>query len=319
MRAVHVGGVVSVTWRDVTDRYLAAQALATREGEFRLLADNVSDVVMRLSRGVIEWVSPSVSATLGGCETEWLGSKLMHRVHPDDVSDYMAVGEQVREGQIGRWRGRLKSLADEYRWVEIHVGPYSATTGHVAGSVLSLRVVEDQVAAERELERLARTDPLTGALNRREALDRLNAALRNVRRPGPDVAVVFCDIDKFKTINDTYGHIVGDHVLVTLVQRITARLRAEDVVARMGGDELLMVLSGIHGIEEAERIADAVSRCADDPIHVGDVTVTASMSIGVTIGQPTEGADSVVSRADNEMYRRKTSRVKQLPSHHSSR
>jgi len=175
------------------------------------------------------------------------------------------------------------------------------------GLSLTWRDVTDRYQAAQHLQRLAHHDGLTGALNHGEALRRLGAALQDERNPGEYVAVLFCDTDLFKHINDTHGHAAGDHVLVALTQRITDCVRRQDLVARMGGDEFLVVLSDVHSIEEALSIADKIRIAAAEPIVLAEQELQTTLSIGVALASRDEHLDRLLKRADIAMYTAKRS------------
>ncbi len=164
---------------------------------------------------------------------------------------------------------------------------------------------EELVEAHQQLERYARFDPLTGLVNRAEALARLENALTGSRSPGTDFGVLFCDVDRFKTINDTYGHAVGDTVLRTVAERICQCVRHGDTVGRTGGDEMLVLLPGLHNLEEAARIAEKIRARAAEPIYHDGRAFDVSLSIGATLAIPGESVVDTTARADSAMYEAK--------------
>jgi diguanylate cyclase (GGDEF)-like protein/PAS domain S-box-containing protein len=307
VRAVKFRDGVSQTWRDVTERFEAVQRIAAAEEQYRLLAENSADVVMHLRDGFITWMSPSVSGALGGAPADWIGIAVTDVLHPADAPVYGVGPSTVEAGESVVQRARVRAHDGEYHWIEVHAKAFLDSDGQPDGLVASLRVVDAEVAAERELERLARFDVLTGALNRAEALARLEAAAAHPRHPGPETGVLFCDVDKFKDINDTHGHAAGDTVLRVLTGRITASIRHEDLVARMGGDEFLVFLSRIHDLDEAAAIAEKIRDVAAAPIPLSDGlgTVHTSLSIGVALARPGEPTDALIARADTAMYEAK--------------
>jgi diguanylate cyclase (GGDEF)-like protein len=156
---------------------------------------------------------------------------------------------------------------------------------------------------ERDLEQRARIDSLTGLLNRRELLERLTAAVARRERP---LGLLWCDIDGFKAINDAHGHAAGDAVLGALGERIRGCLRsADDMAGRISGDELIVALRGIDGLDEAVAIAENLRCRAAEPIPAGDDVIQATISIGVTLVRPGEGVDALLARADDAMYQAK--------------
>lgn len=145
-------------------------------------------------------------------------------------------------------------------------------------------------------------------MNRTEVL-RTVARLSTQRpRTGAHTAILFCDIDLFKDINDAHGHAAGDEVLRTLGERLSATIRSDDFAARIGGDELLVVLTGVHSLDEAVAIAEKVRTSASEPIAFeGGVRITPSLSVGVTLARPDETTDTLLDRADTAMYEAKRS------------
>ena len=319
IRATRVGDGLTLTWHDVTDRNAAVRRLAESEEHYRLLADNTSDVVALLRDGVIAWISPSVTDSFGGRPDQWVGRCTGDILHPDDVEAHADLVDRADRGERAVGRVRFRTPEGAWHWVEIHMSQYVGAEGRVEGQITTAHVVDAEVEAEATLERMARFDSLTGLLNRGEVVRRLQAFTTHERTPGQQLGVLFCDVDEFKGINDVYGHAVGDLVLRTLAQRVTRAVRREDVVARMGGDELLVILSGVHDLDEVLRIAGKVRAGAGQPIALGtrgSGFVLPTLSIGATIAGSGEDADALLARADRAMYEAKhagRNRVVPLP------
>jgi diguanylate cyclase (GGDEF)-like protein len=142
-------------------------------------------------------------------------------------------------------------------------------------------------------------------MNRKEILHEIASVTSHSPRTGQFTAVLFCDLDRFKVINDTHGHAAGDEVLREVAGRIAQSVRKDDIVARIGGDELLVLLTGVHGLEEATTIAEKIRARAEEPVTVGLLRLTTSLSIGVTLSRRDESTDDLVARADMAMYRAK--------------
>ena len=151
----------------------------------------------------------------------------------------------------------------------------------------------------------ARFDSLTGLLNRKEILQEIARVTSHLPRTGQQTAVLFCDIDRFKDINDTRGHAAGDEVLRVIAERTSQSVRKDDVVARIGGDELLVLLTGVHSLDEATAIAEKIRDRAEEPVRVDGRDLVASLSIGVTMSHAGESTDDLVARADTAMYEAK--------------
>jgi diguanylate cyclase (GGDEF)-like protein len=166
--------------------------------------------------------------------------------------------------------------------------------------------VDDQVAVEQQLEHRARTDELTQLLDRKEVLSRIQTLNGQSRRTGHELAVLFCDIDRFKEINDTHGHAAGDEVLRAMAERLHQTLRtSDDLAARIGGDELLVVLHGVQDLSNAVEIAEKLRAAAAEPVAIPGGYVHATLSIGATLAHKGESTDALVARADTAMYRAK--------------
>ena len=295
------------TWRDVTDRDAVSKKLAASEEQFRLLAENSSDVVIRIGRdGTVLWVSPSVTSVLGWSQADCIGRL------GDDFFATREGREQFRReleaalaGQAIVMRTQLAAKRGDFHWVEIHAGPFRTEEGEIDSIVASFRGIDAEVRAEAILERRASTDELTNLLNRKEVLERVEILNK---RGGQQLAALWCDIDRFKVVNDTYGHAAGDAVLKSLADRIRGCLRStDDMGARIGGDELLVLLHGVRDLKDAMDIAEKLRRAAAEPIPTPAGPITITLSIGVTLARSGERTDALMARADDAMYQAKNS------------
>ena len=278
---------------------------ADAEMRYRILADNAVDIIVHLRGSQVVWVSPSVEAALGGPLQRWIGSGFRRRIHPDDLDTLAIALQRIASGESVLQRFRVRSVDGGDHWVDGHGKPYVDAEGNTDGLIAALRIVDDRVEAERRLERLARFDTLTGLANRAEAIGRLESALEHPPAFGTHLGILFCDVDHFKDINDTWGHGIGDAVLITLAARIRGSVRQGDTVGRTGGDEILVVLPGLHSIDEVAHIGEKIRCRAAEPIHESGNTIHATLSIGATIAVPGEPVSSITARADAAMYQAK--------------
>ena len=299
--AAKVDDGFTIDWIDVTHRYEAAQRLADSERRYRLLAESTMDVIVHYRDATVAWVSPALTEALGWVPAEWLGRSIAEFLHPDDREAHDRNARTLLSGKPVVARYRLRSRDSAYHWVETRAKPFRDETGAPDGVVASFRTIDLEVRAEEELERRARYDDLTGLLKRNEVLQRLSIP-DGRREPGARRAVAFVDVDGLKEINDTLGHRAGDAALRTLAGRFTDAVRDGDSVARMGGDEFLVLLEGVHDETEALEVAEKIRKVAEAPVVVGGHLLRTTVSIGVALARPGETADDVVARADRAMY-----------------
>ena len=195
---------------------------------------------------------------------------------------------------------------DEELAMELSVTPLQDARGATAGRVLVFRDVTERRELERELRRLAYTDRLTGLPNRALFHDRLERALTMAKRRDAAVAILFLDLDRFKNINDSLGHEIGDRVLVAVAQRLRRCLRAEDTLARLGGDEFAILLPEIAERRDTHLVTDKCLAALSAPEVISRHELTVNASIGVAVF-PQDGADvqHLLRSADAAMYRAK--------------
>ncbi|MDQ4099161.1 MAG: PAS domain S-box protein, partial [Chloroflexota bacterium] len=197
--------------------------------------------------GEIRYLSPAVEAVLGYAPEELLGTPSSGLVHVDDRAAVLAsfARARVHPGSQHPVECRMQRKDGTFRWIEIRFSNLLADLS-VEGIVLNGRDVTERKQIEAQLRHQAQHDPLTGLPNRALFLERLTQELGRARsrHDGRGVPVLFLDLDGFKVVNDSLGHAAGDRLLVAVAERLTALLRVEDVIARFGGDEFAVLLSG---------------------------------------------------------------------------
>ena len=219
---------------------------------------------------------------------------------PDDEVPNVAAqarGEPIRNVMMGVVR------ADGYvRWLLVDAVPIKDAFGRVREVVSSFTDVTDRKKAEHELERQALHDPVTGLPNRALLLDRLEQALRTARRLATPLALLVMDLDRFKEINDTFGHHAGDLVLNEVADRIRSDLRETDTIARLGGDEFAVVLPGTDQAG-AGRVGQKIITALQRPFEIEGHPQELSVSIGMAVSpQHGEDVETLLRRADIAMY-----------------
>lgn len=184
----------------------------------------------------------------------------------------------------------------------IEPGRPTAWTRQVIDRIVQLATIALVRHHETERVRQAATcDPLTGLANRRDLDHRLDQLAREPHRP--PCTMLYLDLDRFKPINDRFGHAVGDAVLAVVAERLRATARSTDVIARLGGDEFVVVCCGVATDDEAAIVADRIRRELEQPINVDGAVVSIGASIGWVVIQGTDAMHDILSRADAEMYR----------------
>ena len=271
--------------------------------------------------GTPVWTSQSLGEMLGHTAEQVvsLGADAAAAlVHPDDTGLLLAANlaaQDLPDGEVLQVRYRARHADGSWRWLSRRVTPFARDNGGAVVQVLGVaRDVTDTVLVEERLARAALHDPLTGLPNRRGLTDRLAEALARSTRTGSTVTVLFCDLDGFKAVNDTGGHSAGDAVLVAAGERIRAALRDQDTVARVGGDEFVVVLEGpppLPGSHDeptatVDAVAERLRTALAQPVLVNAKRFRVTVSIGSAQARTGDDPDRLLRDADSAMYRTKS-------------
>jgi diguanylate cyclase (GGDEF)-like protein/PAS domain S-box-containing protein len=286
---------------------LADDLLEQRSEErFRSLVQNSNDLIAVLEPDLtIRYVTPSVSAMLGYEPDAIVGRNLDSLLHPDEAE---ATSERIREDVRANGRVehelRLQRQDGAWRTVEVVMSDLMDDPT-VGGLVFTAHDVTDRRALEDQLTHQAFHDALTGLPNRALLTDRVTHALERKQRIGSDLALLFLDVDDFKTINDSLGHAAGDELLVEIANRLRGCLRGADTAARLGGDEFAIVLEDTKGVEGAAEVAARILEALAPPFTLGSTELLARASIGIEIGRAGQTAGELLRNADVAMYQAK--------------
>ena len=231
-------------------------------------------------------------------------------MHIDDPgADSAEVGVLVEEGASALLMVPLVARGETIGVAEItRAGRrFGATDLALAASFAAEAAMAlENARLHEELRRQAFHDGLTRLANRALFTDRLNHALARVERGPARVAVLFADIDSFKSVNDRLGHVRGDHVLLAVADRLRGCVRGADTVARLGGDEFAVLLEDLTDLDEAEHVARRMVEAIAEPVLLGDTSVSIGISIGIAFSSRETTADMLLREADTAMYRAKT-------------
>ncbi len=206
------------------------------------------------------------------------------------------------------WSGDLLLISrkDKPKWVSMSVAPIRDERGAVTNYVYSFQDITFMKESQKQMEKLAYFDTLTGLVNRTYFKAELKKAIARVTRGSYAFCLFYFDLDEFKRINDTLGHDAGDRLLVEVANRLKIRLRQDDIIARLGGDEFAILLSNTSNEQDAAELADVVQKTIIKPIKLGANEVIVSASIGITIATDGEvDEDTLLKQADLAMYQAK--------------
>lgn len=277
-------------------------ALQEKEQQYALVAQAVND-------GIWDWnwqtqqiyFSPRWSAIIGHAPADLQPSpeEWLRRIHPEDQARFKTELEEHLSGYKATFRSeyRIHHKDGSYRWVLSHGLAVRDAQGQV------LRVAGSQTDLTHHV---ALFDQLTGLPSRVLFLDQLKRAFNRAERQAYQFAVLFLDCDRFKSINDSLGHAMGDQLLVQVAQRLEASLRPGDIVARLGGDEFAILLENLTGIQDAEHIATRLNQSLTQPFELEGHMAYISGSIGIALRDPqTQRPEDLLRDADTAMYRAK--------------
>lgn len=288
-------------------RRKAERALRENERRFRSLIEHSSDIITVLDReGTIRYQSPSVERLLGYKPEELIGTAFQQHIHPEDLHAVLSEMAQPGAEGIRSVEFRFRERDGGWRSLEATINRLLEDPD-VAGIVLNCRDITGRKRDEATIRHLAYFDALTGLPNRTLFNDRLAQGLAHARRrDARGLAIMFLDLDRFKTINDTLGHGAGDALLRSAAERLSRALREEDTVARLGGDEFLFLLPGVEDVEDAARVAQRLLDLFGSPFQVLDHELHITASIGVSLF-PLDGGDgeTLIRNADTALYRAK--------------
>lgn len=286
---------------------VAREAVIEAEHRFEALAGRapvgifVSEVGLRLG-----YVNAAFAGMTGRPAEYLLGTGWLDLVHASDRTELYQKAEQVLSGATAEMSIRIMTVANGQRWVHVRFAPVT-TPRRSAGFIGTIEDITARRAWEEQLAYQAMHDPLTGLANRRRLIETLTVLLEGNRLHDRRFAVLFCDLDGFKAVNDTLGHDAGDRVLIEVARRLAGSARDRDLVARVAGDEFVVVLQAVETLAQAQASAQRHLAALLHPVYVGGRDVDISASVGVAFPTVTDTPESILRAADRVMYEAKSS------------
>jgi diguanylate cyclase (GGDEF)-like protein/PAS domain S-box-containing protein len=299
------GYVISL--RDITQLKQAETALVQSRDYYLTLFDEFPALIWRSGTDAkCNYFNKTWLSFTGRAMEQEIGDGWAEGVHPDDfkacVDTYLECFAAHRPFQM---EYRLRRYDGEYRWLTDFGRPFYGLDGEFAGYIGSCYDISDRKRDEAFIREMAYHDSLTGVYNRKGLQEEMKKWLAHAQRSSKKLAVFFLDVDQFKAINDRYGHKIGDAVLVGVALRLTTVVRVEDIVARIGGDEFVL-LSIVNDLRDAKTIEERISRVFKSPMAYGDDLITIRVSVGTSIF-PDDGdnEETLLHLADTKMYQMK--------------
>jgi diguanylate cyclase (GGDEF)-like protein/PAS domain S-box-containing protein len=284
--------------------------LGDSENRVRMLLDNLDEGIVNISAGGnIELFNPAAEGMFGYRAADILGSNVsilmpepFRSGHNGYLQHYLDTGEKHVIG-IGREVEAQRSNGEIFP-MELSVSEFFLEGRRQFIGIM--RDITERKVAEAKIMHLAQYDTLTDLPNRRLVEDRIQQTIASARRSGAQFAVMFIDLDKFKSINDSLGHNVGDQLLQMVATRLTQCLRAEDTVGRQGGDEFIVLLADLSAAEDAALVAQKIVDVLSAPFVINGQDLSSGASIGIAVF-PQDGADveMLLKNSDTAMYHAK--------------
>ncbi|MCU9612575.1 PAS domain S-box protein [Caldibacillus lycopersici] len=298
-------------YKNITELKKAQRNLLESEKKYRIITENASDIIQLMDvSGIIEYVSPSIEKILGYSVHEYIGNHFSIAIHPEDRQKKLTGFQLLKDGiESMPSEIRIKHRDGHYVWMEV-------TTTHVMEAdeikkfVTIARDITERKKLRDELAKAAFYDYLSGLPNRRNFDEKLTLAIQEAKALNKKIAVMMLDGHKFKRINDTFGHDAGDAVIVEMGKRIQDNIRNIDTVARMGGDEMAIIITKLSTRNDVVEVAERIIGSFQKPFYFNGNKINIGAGIGIAI-YPDDSTNQkqLIKYADIALYEEKQSGI----------
>lgn len=310
---INKGNVLAVVmYKDYTEQMNIQKRLLNSEYNYRMLIENLPETVIKQCGGLINLINPAGVQLLGQSnEADVIGRSLWDFVSSEQQEEIDGVIADLSEKSTGATAPiltvKLSRSEGEIIWVEMKI--VLIKTKELKEIQLVLRDITSKREYESRLKHLAYHDPLTGLKNRTIFTDIISESIMKAEKSNTQLSIMYIDIDRFKSINDTLGHMVGDELLKQFANRLSETVRQKDIACRTGGDEFLVLLQHIPSEHIVEKIAKRLIASFQKPFYIDDKEIELTVSIGISI-YPHDGliGRDLIHHADVALYEAKKKR-----------
>jgi diguanylate cyclase (GGDEF)-like protein/PAS domain S-box-containing protein len=289
----------------IRERAEARSALQESETRFREVTDNVAALIGYIdAERCFRFVNRTHETWMGVPIDQFIGRRMIEVAGADAYSMFAPFVDRALSGERVEFHTELLVNGHSRAVQGIYV-PHRGADGRVEGFYAVLSDISQLKEAEQRLTQAAHYDALTGAANRSLFLDRLEQAALRGRRNGSLMALLYLDIDRFKSVNDSLGHAAGDQLLREFASRLRSSVRAADTVARLGGDEFVVLLEDLHTGQDAEGVAEKILTSMRAPAQFDGREIFITTSIGIALYDGEAEPDELMRRADQALYQAK--------------